>query len=98
MNWNRRPNYLISDPPGYVIAKSVQDAETIMYVAIRSGDPWKRNGLVSRDRYGDPVAWDGSTILLFERNLKTDDEKVAALARCKSICEEDSRNAAQAAS
>lgn len=83
MIWLMRSGYTISDPPGFVINKSLVHGR-IVYMAVKSGKPWRKNlGDI------DPPGWDDSTIIHVERNIDPYDEpaRKAALGRCKDACE-----------
>lgn len=85
MNWIRRNGYMLSDPAGFAINRSLTDGR-VVYVAVKLGKPWaaRRN-----DPPGmEPRAWDGSKILHVERDLDPDDNDslLAGLRRCKDAC------------
>ena len=87
MEWRRMGGYMLSEPDGFAINKAT-NAGRVYYMAVKLGKPWK-------PRTGEPVggvprAWDGSTIIHVERDLPEHDpdQLRAAMARCKSVCEE----------
>lgn len=84
MNWIRRNGYMLSDPAGFAINRSLTDGR-VVYVAVKLGKPWApRRGEVEHE----PRAWDCSKILHVERDLDPDDNDslLAGLRRCKDAC------------
>ena len=87
MDWRRMNGFLLSDPDGFAINRTMTDGR-VYYMAVKLGKAWKPRK--DDPPGGVPRAWDGSTIVHVERDVDSGDEVAlrAALARCKSKCEE----------